>query len=65
MKEHNIFKGEDVEYEAEYDYCETTDEMIASEEMISANDLAMKNAYRRKKGLLETKDIFRIRKQYG
>lgn len=65
LKEDNIFKGEVVEYEAMYEYCENTDEMIASEEMISVNDIEMKNAYRKKVGLLETKDICAIRQKYG
>ena len=55
-REHNIFQGVDVYYQAEYDYCEITDELLASEDMMSANFLAMKNAYRRKMGLPVTKE---------
>lgn len=46
VKEYNVFKGVPVEYDATYEYCELADEYISTEEMISANDIAMKNAYR-------------------
>lgn len=63
--EHNVFKGVDVEYEAVYFYCDRTDEYYADEEMISKNDIAMKNAYRRAKGLLTSDEIIAIRNEYG
>ena len=63
LREDNIFKGKAVEYEAMYEYCENTDELIASEEMISANDAEMKNAYLKKVGLLDEKDICAIRQK--
>jgi len=65
INEDNIYKGEALSYEASYEYCENADEMIASEEMISANDIEMKNAYRSKMGLLTTNDICAIRQKYG
>ena len=40
-----MFKGKNVEYDAIYEYCERTDELIAREEMISANEISMKNAH--------------------
>ena len=46
IQEQNVFKGVPVEYYAEYHYCHQTDEIYADEQQISANDIAMKNAYR-------------------
>lgn len=63
-KAHNTFKGQKIEYYATYEYCENTDEYIASEEMISANDISMKNAYREKLGLLTSDEIRGIRQKY-
>lgn len=65
VTEDNIFKGEQVTYDAMYLYCDKTGEMVASGDMISANDIEMKNAYRRKVGLLSTKEICGIRQKYG
>lgn len=65
VEEKNIFKGEEVIYNATYDYCENTDEYYASEEQITQNDIAMKNAYREKVGLLTSKQINEIRCKYG
>lgn len=41
-----IFKGEDVSFHAIYEYCVSADEYLETEEMIKANSLAMKDAYR-------------------
>ena len=65
VSEHNEFKGVKVEYDATYEYCELADEYISTEEMISANDIAMKNAYRQAVGLLTTIEIGAIRAKYG
>ncbi len=65
VQENNNFKGEEVSYDATYYYCETTNEMFASEEMISANDIRMKDSYRTKAGLLSSKEISQIRDKYG
>ena len=46
--EHNVFKGVPVEYNAEYQYCDQAGEFYADEQQISRNDIAMKNAYRKK-----------------
>lgn len=64
IDENNLFKGEKVQYKAQYWYCEQTDELYADEEMISMNDEAMKRAYRIKKGLLTAEDIVAIRGKY-
>ena len=62
--EENVFKGQRVEYNAIYEYCETTDEYCATTQLISQNDIAMKNAYRKSKGLLLTDEIVKIREKY-
>ena len=63
--EHNIFKGQNVEYEAAYMYCEYADEYFADEALMTENDLAMKHAYRLKMQLLTADEIESIRKKYG
>ena len=60
-----VFKGVTVEYEAISNYCDLADEYYESEEMMTANDMAMKNAYRSKMGLLTTDEIIAIRSKYG
>lgn len=64
-KEINIFKDEAVEYEAEYLYCDITNEEYSDEDLLSSNDIAMKNAYRKKKGLLSSDQIADIRIKYS
>lgn len=54
----------EVSYPAVYEYCHTTDEYIATEEMIRQNDIAMKDAYREAAGLLTSQEIMDIRKKY-
>lgn len=46
MAETEIFKDEEVSFDAIYQYCPIEDELIETEEMIRANNLAMKEAYR-------------------
>lgn len=65
VKENNIFKGVSVDYDAEYFYCDRAEETYSDEKMISANDIAMKNAYRKAAGLLTTDEIIAIRSKYG
>ena len=65
IQEQNVFKGVTVEYDAEYHYCDRADETYADEPQISANDIAMKNAYRAKMGLLTSHQISAIRARYG
>lgn len=60
-----IFKDEEVEFDVISEYCELADEYIESNDMISKNDIAMKNAYRKKVGLLTSEDICSIRLKYG
>ena len=65
VQEKNVFKGVPVEYDAEYHYCNRADETYADEPQISANDIAMKNAYREKMGLLSSHQIAAIRARYS
>ena len=65
VREHNVFKGAEVDYDAEYIYCDQADETYAEESQISANDIAMKNAYRVATGLLTSDQIADIRARYG
>ena len=65
VAEHNIFKGQKVEYEAAYMYCDHADEYFEDEAFIAENDLAMKHAYRLKMHLLSVDEIEAIRRKYG
>lgn len=64
-KEHTIFKDTPVDYDAIYFYCVRAEEMYMDEEMMSKNDIAMKDAYRMAVGLLTSKEISGIRRKYG
>ena len=59
-----VFKGVEVEYDAVCEYCDLADEYYESDYMISENDVAMKNAYRKKMGLLTSDEIIAIRSKY-
>ena len=65
VPETNIFKDVEVEYQARYFYCENADEYFSDESMITKNDIAMKNAYRKAVGLLTSGEIADIRCRYG
>jgi putative zinc finger/helix-turn-helix YgiT family protein len=65
IEEHGLFKNEDVGFIAAYEYCSTTNELLETEDMMRANSLAIKDAYRGKVGLLKSEDIIGIRKKYG
>ncbi|WP_195509983.1 type II TA system antitoxin MqsA family protein [Clostridium tyrobutyricum] len=60
-----MFKNECVKFNAIYEYCALTEEYTQTEEMIRINDLAMKDAYRKKKNLLTSSAIIAIREKYG
>ena len=64
VQEHSTFKKIDVDYLAEYYYCDLAEECYMDEAMINANDIRMKDAYRKKMGLLSSDDIIGIRKKY-
>ncbi|UNC93498.1 type II TA system antitoxin MqsA family protein [Candidatus Contubernalis alkaliaceticus] len=63
--EQEIFKGEELSFNSIYEYCANADELLETEEMIKKNSLAMKDAYRKKVGLLTSADIINIREKYG
>lgn len=75
MKEHNvkivcdsdisIFKGEEITFDARSLYCEESDEYFEDEATMKENDIAIKNAYRQKMGLLTSSEIVSIREKYG
>jgi hypothetical protein len=49
-KDIEAFKGEEVSFDATYEYCVHAGEYLETEDMIKANSLAMKDAYRKKVG---------------
>ena len=59
-----VFKGKEISFQVTYEYCQHADELLETEEMIKANSLAMKDAYRREVGLLTAKEIIAIREKY-
>jgi putative zinc finger/helix-turn-helix YgiT family protein len=63
--ETEIYKDEEISFVATYEYCSLADEYLEKEEMIKLNDLAMKDAYRRKMDLLTSDEIVKIREKYG
>lgn len=65
VHENTIFKNEKVEYEASYLYCDVAEELYADEQKIQENDIRMKDAYRKKCGLLTSSEISCIRSKYG
>lgn len=58
------YNEELVNYVATYEYCEETDYLTATEEMIRANDISMKDAYRKQKGLMTSQEIKSLRDRY-
>ena len=63
--DNEIFKNIEVEFPAIYEYCSNADEYLETEEMIKLNNLSMKDAYRKKVGLLTSYEIKNIREKYG
>lgn len=64
LEETEDFKGLEVSFVATYEYCNHADEYLETEDMIKANNLAMKDAYREKIGLLTSNDIIALRDKY-
>ena len=74
MEEHEVktvliedeaaFKGVEVTYEAEYLYCDRAEEIYMNEDEIQENDIRLKDAYRKKEGLLTSYEIANIRAKY-
>lgn len=65
INEKEIYKGVEIEFTAIYEYCSNTDEYLETEEMIKVNTLAIKDAYRKKTGLLTSSEIKNLREKYG
>lgn len=65
IEEQMSFKDMPVIYTAEYFYCDSADEFYMDEEMISSNDIRMKDAYRESNGLLTSKEIGAVREKYS
>mgnify|MGYP004702949699 CR=1 FL=1 len=63
--ENTIFKDQEVEFKAQYNYCENTESYTENETQIKLNDLKMKDAYRQLKGLLTSDEIKQIRSKYN
>lgn len=55
MKDTEIFKDEEVNFKGTYQYCPIEDELLETEEIMRSNDLAMKDAYRKKMNLIHLK----------
>lgn len=65
VMEHRNFKNVDVNYEATYFYCDLAEEFYIDEMQMQANNMVMKEAYRRMQGLLTAKAIKAIRSKYS
>ena len=75
MTEHDVFtveipetmtfKGTRVSFPLVCYYCDKADEYYESGDMIDRNDTAMKDAYRKKMGLLTSEEIRNVRQQYS
>lgn len=63
--ENTTFKNVKVDYEAQYLYCDATEEFYMNEQQIQENDIRIKDAYRRNQGLLTSSEICSIRSKYG
>lgn len=74
MEEHEVdtieqmdienFKDVQISFDSIYEYCSRADEYLETEDMIRANSLAMKDAYRKKMGLLTSSEIVDIRNMF-
>ncbi len=65
MDDQATFKNRKVEYDASYLFCDLAKEFYMDEQQIQDNDIRMKDAYRKKEGLLTSAEISGIRAKYG
>ena len=65
VHEQATFKNLKIDYDASYMYCDITDELYMNEQQMQENDIRLKDAYRKKTGLLTSSDICNIRAKYG
>lgn len=63
--EQATFKNAKVDYEASYLYCDAAEELYMDEQQMQENDVHLKDAYRKKQGLLTSSEICSIRAKYG
>lgn len=64
VEETATLKNSKVEYEASYLLCENAEELYMEESQMQENDIRLKNAYRKKQGLLTSEEIVAIRLKY-
>ena len=64
IEDQETYKGVEVSFNAIFEYCSNADEYLETEEMIKANSLAMKDAYRKEVSLLTSNEIIGIRDKY-
>ena len=65
VMEQATFKNSTVDYEATYLFCDLADELYMDEQQMQDNDIRLKDAYRKKEGLLTSAQIGKIRAKYG
>ena len=65
IRDKAMFKGLEFEYDTICVYCDVDETFYLDGEQINEDDYRMKDAYRKKVGLLTSKDIKAIRKKYG
>lgn len=75
MEEHEVktviimdratFKNRKIDHEASYLFCDLANELYMDEQQMQDNDISLKNAYRKKEGLLTSTQICEIRAKYG
>lgn len=65
VMEHATFKNRVVDYEATYQFCDLADELYMDGQQMRDNDIRLKDAYRKKEGLLTSSEIREIRAKYG
>ena len=65
VMEQATFKNSTVEHEASYFFCELAEELYMDEQQMQDNDIKLKDAYRKKEGLLTSAQIIEIRAKYG
>lgn len=64
VKDTATFKDIQVDYDASYLYCDIAQELYMNEQQIQENDIHLKDAYRKAKGLLTSSEINGIRAKY-
>lgn len=64
VMDHSTFKNWNVDYEATYQFCDLAGELYMNEQQMRDNDISLKDAYRKKEGLLTSSEIRGIRAKY-